>query len=67
LETRPKPKIVTIDELLTQVVEYKSWLDLGGRNGGIGDRPKNTMSNVKVSYMIYHIRRYVIDVSMFNY
>jgi hypothetical protein len=35
-----KPKIVMVDEQLVQVAKYKSWLDLGGKDGGIGDPSK---------------------------
>jgi len=40
VETHPKPKIVMVDEQLVQVAKYKSWLDLGGKDGGIGDPSK---------------------------
>ncbi len=29
-----------VDEQLVQVAKYKSWLDLGGKDGGIGDPSK---------------------------
>jgi hypothetical protein len=31
----------------------------------MGTHPKNMMWNVEMFYMIYHIRRYVIDVIIF--
>ncbi len=40
LETHPEPKIVMVDEQLVQVAKYESWLDLGGKDGGIGDPSK---------------------------
>jgi len=40
LETCPKLKIVMIDEQLAWVVKYKSWLEVGGKAGGIGDPSK---------------------------
>jgi hypothetical protein len=58
LELRPKPKIVIVDEQLAQVAYYKSWLELGGRDGGIGDPSKEHNVKHQSIFMIYHIGRY---------
>jgi hypothetical protein len=34
---------------LAQVAKYKSWLELGNRNGELRTHPKNTMWNIWVS------------------
>jgi hypothetical protein len=58
LETRPKPKIIITYEQLAQVAEYKSWLELGGRDGGIKDPSKEHNVKHLSIFMIYHIGRY---------
>jgi hypothetical protein len=53
LETCLKPKIVIVDEQLALVVKYKSWLELGGRDGGIGDPSKK--HNLKHQNVFYDL------------
>ncbi len=40
LETHPKPKTITVDEQLAWVAKFKYWLELGDKDGGIGDPSK---------------------------
>jgi hypothetical protein len=53
LKTRPKLKTITIDEQLAWIAKYKSWLELGGKDGGIGDPSKeHDMKMLNVLFII---------------
>jgi hypothetical protein len=60
METRLKPKIVTIDEQLTWVAQYRTWLELSSRDGGVGDPSKE--HRVKCQNVLYDLPYWLIHI-----